>query len=148
MRISLACLSVLCLSACAPDDAKLQAELQQLVRGYVTSTDIAASVNLLDAAPNVTSITGEGRIVRGRDAIKEEANKQIARLSQLKVSVGTVEVTRMGSAHALAVAPFSIAPSSTPQNATTAGAATLVLAKRDSSWKVVHEHYSFSAARK
>jgi len=66
----------------------------------VTRTDIAASVNMLDAAPTVTSVTGQGRIVRGRDAIKEEASKQIATLPQLKVAVGAIEVTRLGTTHA------------------------------------------------
>ncbi|HWM42420.1 MAG TPA: hypothetical protein VNP36_08295 [Burkholderiales bacterium] len=66
----------------------------------VTRTDIAASVNMLDAAPTVTSATGQGRIVRGRDAIKEEASKQIATLPQLKVAVGAIEVTRLGTTHA------------------------------------------------
>jgi ketosteroid isomerase-like protein len=139
---------VLALVACTPDPGKADAELQQFVRSYITSTDITASINMLDAAPSVTSITGEGRIVRGRDAIKDEANKQIALLSQLTVTVGAIEVTPVGTAHALAIAPFSIAPTSRPQLPTTEGAATLLLAKRDSGWKVVHEHFSYSAARR
>lgn len=147
MRLGLITL-VLTLVGCTPDAGNVEAELQQLVGNYLTSTDVAASVNMLDPAPNVTSITGEGRIVRGRDAIKEEASKQIANLPQLKVAAGTIEVTRLGTTHALAIAPFSIAPSSTPQAATTQGAATLLLAKRDSGWKVVHEHFSYTAARK
>jgi ketosteroid isomerase-like protein len=148
MRFGLISLAALALTACAPDSATIEAEVQQLVRSYITSTDITASVNMLDAAPSVTSITGEGRIVRGRDAIKDEANKQIALLPQLKVTAGAVEVTRIGSAHALAIAPFSIAVSSGPQTVTTQGAASLLLAKRDSGWKVVHEHFSYSAPRR
>jgi uncharacterized protein (TIGR02246 family) len=148
MKFALTCLAALALTACAPDSAKVEAEIEQLVRSYVTSTDIAASVNMLDAAPTVTSVTGQGRIVRGRDAIKEEASKQIATLPQLKVAVGTIEVTRLGTTHALAIAPFGIGPTATPQAATTQGAATLLLAKRDSGWKVVHEHFSYAAAPK
>jgi ketosteroid isomerase-like protein len=148
MKLGLTCLAMLSLASCAPEPAKIEAEVEQLVRGYLTSTDIAASVNMLDSAPTVTSVTGEGRIVRGRDAIKDEANKQIATLAQLKVTAGAVEVSRIGTTHALAIAPFSIAPRSTPQAATTQGAATLLLAKRDSGWKVIHEHFSFSAVRR
>jgi ketosteroid isomerase-like protein len=140
-------LAILALTACAPDSANVEAEVQQLVRSYITSTDIAASVNMLDAAPSVTSITGQGRIVRGRDAIREEASKQIANLPQLQTSAGKIEVTRLGTTHALAIAPFSIGPSATPQVATTQGAATLLLAKRDSGWKVVHEHFSYAAPK-
>ena len=148
MRFGLICLAVLSLTACAPDSANVEAEVEPLVRSYITSTDIAASVNLLDAAPGVTSITAEGRVVRGRDAIREEANKQIANLPQLKTAAGKIEVTRIGTTHALAIAPFSIAPSSAPQKATTQGTATLLLAKRDSGWKVVHEQFSYAATPK
>jgi ketosteroid isomerase-like protein len=148
MRSRLMCVAIFALAACTPESGSVEAEVQQLARSYVTSTDITASVNMLDAAPTVTSITGEGRIVRGRDAIKDEANKQIALLPQLKVTAGAVEVTRIGSTHALAIAPFSIAPSSAPQVASTQGTASLLLAKRDSGWKVVHEHFSYSAARR
>ena len=147
MRFGLTCMAAVCLTGCAPESANFEAEVQQLVRSYVTSTDIAASVNMLDAAPSVTSITGQGRIVRGRDAIREEASKQIANLPQLKTTVGTIEVSRVGTTHALAIAPFSIGPSATPQVATTQGAATLLLAKRDSGWKVVHEHFSYAAPK-
>lgn len=148
MRFGLMCVVSLALTACGPDSGTVEAEVQQLVRSYVTSTDITASVNMLDPTMTVTSITGEGRIVRGRDAIKDEANKQIALLPQLKVTAGAIEVTRIGTTHALAIAPFSIAPSSAPQTATTQGAASLLLAKRDSGWKVVHEHFSYSASRR
>ena len=148
MRFSLIPLVALALAACTPDSGNVEAEVQQLVRSYITSTDIAASVNLLDAAPTVTSITAEGRIVRGRDAIKEEANKQIATLPQLKVAAGKIEVTRVGTTHALAIAPFSIAATAAPQVPTAQGAASLLLAKRDSGWKVVHEHFSYSAPRR
>ena len=103
MRFSLLCVAIVGLTACGPDSKNVEAEVQQLVRSYLTSTDIAASVNMLDAAPSVTSITGEGRIVRGRDAIKEEANKQIALLPQLKVTVGKIETTPIGTTHALAI---------------------------------------------
>lgn len=145
MRFGLMCLAALALTACGRD-GDVEAEVQPLVRSYLTSTDLAASVNMLDQA--ATSITGEGRIVRGRDAIKDEANKQIALLPQLKVTAGAIDVTRIGSTHALAIAPFSIAPSSAPQAATTQGTASLLLAKRDSGWKVVHEHFSYSAPRR
>ena len=148
MRFGLIGVATFALTACGQPDGNVEAEVQKLVRSYVTSTDITESVNMLDSAPTVTSITGEGRIVRGRDAIKDEANKQIATLAQLKVTAGAVEVSRIGSTHVLAIAPFSIAASSTPQLATTQGAATLLLAKKDSGWKVIHEHFSYSAARR
>lgn len=148
MRLRLTCLAALAVAACAPDSATVDAEVHELVRSYITSTDIAASVNLLDASPAVTSITSEGRVVRGRDAIREEANKQIATLPQLRVAAGKIEVTRIGMTHALAIAPFSISATSAPQVATAQGAASLLLVKRDSGWKIVHEHFSYSTPRR
>ena len=141
MRFGLIPLTAFALAACTPDPAPVEAEVQQFVRSYITSTDINASLNMLEQ--NATSITGEGRIVRGRDAIKDAPSKQIALLPQLKATVGTIEVTPVGTKHALAIAPFSIGASATPQKAMADGAATLLLVKRDSGWKVLHEHFSF-----
>jgi ketosteroid isomerase-like protein len=148
MRFGLLCAASLALTACAPDPAKVDAEIRQLVSAYLTTTDVAASVDMLDPAVTVTSISGEGRITRGRDAIKEHANQNIALLRQLQTTVGAIEITRVGAAHAVVIAPFSIALNAVPQLTMADGAATLLLARRDSGWKVVHEHYSYSALRR
>ena len=147
MRLFLASLA-LALTACAPDAGKSAAEVAQIARSYVTSTDLNASLGILDAAPTTTSITGQGRIARGPGAIKDEANKQITRLPQLTVTAGNVEVRSLGDAYALAIVPFGVGPSATPDKPTTQGAATLVLAKRDSGWKVIHEHFSHTETPK
>jgi hypothetical protein len=78
MRLSLVGVTALTLTACAPDSATIDAEIQKFVRSYVTTTDITASLGMLDPVATVTSINGEGRILRGRDAIRDEANKHIA----------------------------------------------------------------------
>jgi SnoaL-like domain len=148
MRLSLLSVAVLALAACTPDSAKVDAEIEQFARSYLTSNDINTSLSMLDSAPTTTSITSQGRIARGPVAIKDEPNKQITRLPQLKVTVGKIEVTRLGTAHALVVAPFGVGPSATPDKPTSEGGATLLLAKRDSGWKVIHEHFSYAAARK
>ena len=142
MRSGLALLAALALTSCAPDTSTVEAEVQKLARDYITSTDINASLGMLDPTGKVTSITGEGRIVRGPDAIRDEANKQIALLPQLRTAVGAIEVTRLGTTHVLVIAPFSVSATAKPQAPIANGAATLLLAKRDSGWKVVHEHFS------
>jgi ketosteroid isomerase-like protein len=147
MRSELVLLAVLALTACAPDSASIDAEVQKLVSGYVTSTDINASLGMLDPTAKVTSITAEGRIVRGPDAIRDEASKQITLMPQLRTTVGAIETTRLGDSHVLAIAPFSVAATATPQTPMANGAATLLLTKRDSGWKVMHEHFSYAKPR-
>lgn len=147
MRSGLALLAALALTACTPDSSTVEPEVQKLVSSYITSTDISASLSMLDQTAKVTSITAEGRIVRGPDAIRDEANKQIALMPQLKTTVGAIETTRLGNSHVLAIAPFSISATATPQVEMANGAATLLLAKRDSGWKVMHEHFSYAKRR-
>ena len=147
MRSGLALLVALALTACAPDSSTVEAEVLKLVQSYITSTDINASLSMLDQTAKVTSITAQGRIVRGADAIRDEANKQIALMPQLKTTVGAIETTRLGNTHVLAIAPFSISATATPQVEMANGAATLLLAKRDSGWKVMHEHFSYAKRR-
>ena len=147
MKSVLVPLTVFVLTGCTPDSSIVEADVQQFVRTYITSNDINASLAMLDQSANVTSITSEGRVVRGRDAIKDAASKQITLMPQLKVTVGEVEVGRAGAGYAFAIAPFNVAASGAPGKPMATGAATLVLAKRDSGWKVVHEHYSYVRAR-
>jgi ketosteroid isomerase-like protein len=148
MRWVLIPLAALALTACAPQTATVEAEVQQFVRAYVTSTDVTASVSMLDDGANVTSIGGEGRLLRGRDAIRDHANRHIALIRQRKISLGAIEVRPLGATHALVVAPFDATLNELPQLVLAEGALTLVLAKRDSGWKVVHEHYSHSSSRR
>jgi ketosteroid isomerase-like protein len=148
MRSVVVLLAAFALTACAPDPATVDAEIQKFVRSYLTTTDITASLGMLDEVGRVTSINGEGRIMRGRDAIRDEANKHIALLRDLRTTVGSIEVTRMGRTHALAIAPFTSTISSLPQETLAQGAVTLILAKRDSGWKVVHEQYSYPTVRR
>ena len=62
MRSVLMSLAALAMTACAPDHAA-DGEIRDLVRAYVASTDIGASLEMLDEA--ASSITGEGTILRG-----------------------------------------------------------------------------------
>ena len=54
----------------------------------------------------------------------------------------------LGNAHALATAPFSATVSALPQMVLAEGAVTVLVAKRDSSWKIVHSHYSYPTIRR
>jgi ketosteroid isomerase-like protein len=146
MKPALIPLVVFLLAGCTPDSSVVEADVQQFVRAYITSSDITASLGMLDQSVTVTSITGEGVVVRGRDAIRDAANKQITLMPQLKVTVGGIEVGRAGAGYSFAIAPFSVATTGALGSPMATGAATLILAKRDSGWKVVHEHYSYARA--
>jgi ketosteroid isomerase-like protein len=148
MRLILISLACFALTACSPDPAKVEADIRKFAATYVATTDVAASVAMLDDAGAVTSISGDGKIIRGRDAIKEQANQNVAFLRQITITVDAIEVTRIGAADALVIAPFSVSPTAVPQITMAEGAATLLLIRRDSGWKVVHEHYSYSALRR
>jgi uncharacterized protein (TIGR02246 family) len=146
MRSILIPLAALALTACAPDSETVDAQVRDLVRAYVASTDITASLEMMDEA--ASSITGEGTILRGRDRIRDYANRHVAAIRDQRVTLGGIEVRRLGDGHALATAPFSATVSALPQVALAEGAVTLVLTKRDSGWKVVHEQYSYPTIRR
>lgn len=146
--ILLLLLAALALTACGPDPAAVDAEIQQFARSYVTSTDVTTSLSMLDQAGTVTAITGEGIIMRGRDAIRDHANKHLASIRDQRITMGAIEVRRIGATHALVIAPFSATVSALPQLILAEGAVTLVVIKRDSGWKVAHEHYSYPTIRR
>ena len=145
MRSVLMSLAALAMTACAPDHAA-DGEIRDLVRAYVASTDIGASLEMLDEA--ASSITGEGTILRGRDTIRNYANRHAAAIRDQRVALGTIEVRRLGNAHALVTAPFSATASALPQMVLAEGAVTVLVTKRDSSWKIIHSLYSYPTLRR
>jgi hypothetical protein len=146
MKVSGTVLLTLAISACAPETPTIEAEIRDLVRGYVTSTDVGTSLGMMDKS--ASSITGDGTILSSRDRIKEHASRHSAAIREQRITLGGIEVRRLGTTHALATAPFSATISALPHMALAEGAVTVVLAKRDSGWKVVHSHYSYPTIRR
>jgi uncharacterized protein (TIGR02246 family) len=146
MRSIVMPLAALALTACAPDSATVDAQIRDLVRAYVTSNDISASLGMLDEA--ASSITGDGTILRGRDRIKDYASRHVGAIRDQRVTLGGIDVRRLGDAHALATAPFSVTVSALPQAILAEGAVTVLVANRDSGWKVLHAHYSYPTIRR
>ena len=141
-------LLVLALAACAPDAAKVDADIRKFAAEYIATTDVPKSTAMLDAAGPVTGVSGEGKITRGRDAIRAEGERNAAFLRQIAITPGAIDVTRVGAAHALVIVPFTVTPAAAPQVTMADGAATLLVTLRDSGWKVVHEHYSYTVFRR
>jgi ketosteroid isomerase-like protein len=148
MRLALIPLASLALGACAPDATKVDADIRKFAHAYLATTDIPASIAMLDEGRAVTSVSGEGKLLRGRDAIRDYANQNAAFLRQISIAPGPMDVSRIGAAHALVIAPFSVSPVAAPQVIAVEGTATFLVTRRDSGWKVVHEHYSYSAPRR
>ena len=141
-------LLALALAACAPDAAKVDADIRKFAAEYIATTDVPKSTAMLDEAGPVTGVSGEGRITRGRGAIRAEGEGNGAFLKQITITPGAIDVTRVGAAHALVVVPFTVTPAAVPQVTMADGAATLLVTLRDSGWKVVHEHYSYTVFRR
>jgi hypothetical protein len=141
-------LLALALAACAPDAAKVDADIRKFAAEYIATTDVSKSTAMLDAAGPVTGVSGEGKITRGRDAIRAEGERNAAFLKQITITPGAIDVTRVGAAHALVIVPFTVTPAAVPQITMADGAATLLVTLRDSGWKVVHEHYSYTVFRR
>ena len=141
-------LLALALAACAPDAAKVDADIRKFAGEYIATTDVPKSTAMLDQAGPVTGVSGEGKITRGRDAIRAEGERNAAFLRQIAITPGVIDVTRVGAAHALVIVPFTVTPAAAPQVTMADGAATLLVTLRDSGWKVVHEHYSYTVFRR
>lgn len=141
-------LLALALAACAPDTAKVDADIRKFAAEYIATTDVPKSTAMLDQAGPVTGVSGEGKITRGRDAIRAEGERNAAFLRQIAITPGAIDVTRVGAAHALVIVPFTVTPAAVPQVTMADGAATLLVTLRDSGWKVVHEHYSYTVFRR
>ena len=141
-------LLALALAACAPDAAKVDADIRKFAGEYIATTDVPKSTAMLDEVGPVTGVSGEGKVTRGRDAIRAEGERNAAFLRQITITPGAIDVTRVGAAHALVIVPFTVTPAAVPQVTMADGAATLVVALRDSGWKVVHEHYSYTVLRR
>jgi hypothetical protein len=138
--------AALALAACAPDSATEDAEIQSAVRAYVTSNDLAASLGMMDEA--ASSITGDGTILRNRERIKDYASRHAAAIRDQRITLGGIGVRRLGATHALATAPFSATTSALPQMVLAEGAVSVVVARTDSGWKVLHSQYSYPTIRR
>lgn len=142
----LAPLAALALASCAPDSATEDAQIREFVSGYVTSTDIRASLGMMEES--ASSITGDGTILSGRERIKDYASRHAAAIRDQRITLGGIQVRRLGTTHALVTAPFSATISAAPQLVLTEGAVTVVAERHDSGWRVVHSHYSYPMPRR
>lgn len=132
--------------AAAPlSPAETRTEVQAAVKAYadmLNRADVSAVLELYDRGPSVTSV-GDGEITRGWESIRTEVDSTLTGLQgAFSASLGSIDVTPLGSAHALAVAPYTITVTSSSGPLQMRGAMSLVLQRTDSKWVIVHEHSS------
>jgi len=143
LSAALSCLVAIPAIAQTPDT--VNNEVQKFVRTFVEASnkaDAKAVMEMYSRKPSVISID-DGKITRGWEAIRSETNEIIGHEGHYKISVGNIEVTPLGPAYALAVAPYTMALVS-EDGATfqIRGAITLVLEKAAGRWLIIHDHTS------
>ena len=149
----LACVLALALSACETSSSPelSEAEVQDFVRQYVAAgnaADTAKVMGFIHQDEAVTSI-GLGTIHRGWKAIRTATDDAYAQNVRVKVTIEKMDVMRVATDTALAVAPMSVStnqPVETAKGSTSSapGAMTILVKRTPDGLRVIHEHYSLS----
>ena len=130
-------------SRSASPDA-IRADIQAFVKRYIEAAnraDATAMSEMFRRGSDVSSIT-DGVISRGWDAIREDDDQIAGKEGTYRFALGTIDVTPLGAAYALAVAPVVVTVAAGADSIQADGALTLVLEKRGGAWKILHEHMS------
>jgi uncharacterized protein (TIGR02246 family) len=132
-------------SAFAQPAERIATEAQKFVRAFVEANnkaDAKAVMEMYSRKAGIISVD-DGKLTRGWDAIRSETNEIVGHQGRYKISLGTVDVTPLGSAYALAVAPYTMSLV-TEDGATfqIRGAMTLVLENASGKWQIIHDHTS------
>ena len=124
--------------------AKPSITATQFLKSYVKAmnrSDVGAMMKMFSKASGVTSI-GDGTISHGWRSIQTDAQQFVGRQGTFKFTVGSVEVTPLGTGYVLAVAPLTVQTLGQDEDVEVPAAMTFVLQREGSSWKVIHEHWS------
>jgi uncharacterized protein (TIGR02246 family) len=125
----------------------MRAQVEAAVRAYVAArntADAGAVAALFSMQPGVTSI-GDGEIQLGWDQIRRHLSvldSLTAAHQRATLTMGSVDVTPLGSNFALAIAGYTLTTTGPGGVAQRRGAMTLVLQKVDKDWKIIHDHLS------
>ena len=148
----LACVLVLALSACETPAPELsEAEVQDFVRQYIAAGNAADSSKVMSFIQRDEAVTsaGLGVIYRGWKAIHAATDAAYTQNVRVKVTLEKMDVMRVASDTALAVAPISVStnqPVETAQGPTSnaQGAMSVLVKRTPEGLRVIHEHYSLS----
>lgn len=121
-----------------------RAEVQAFVKGYLDAAnraDVTAMMEMVSRRTDVSSIT-DGFITRGWEAIRQDNDQFAGKEGAFRFSLGTIDVTPLGSGYALAVAPVVVTVVAGEDTLQADSALTLVLEKTGGKWRILHEHMS------
>jgi|GEM_PF-1717065 len=141
---SLLLIPTLGISSTEQAPAKPAITASQFLKSYVKAmnrSDVGAMMKMFSKASGVTSI-GDGTISRGWHSIQTDAQQFVGRQGTFKFTVGSVEVTPLGTGYVLAIAPLTVQTLGQDEDVEVPAAMTFVLQREGSSWKVIHEHWS------
>lgn len=155
MRIRVVALTaVAALSICAPiqltpaqatQQGSARTEVQKFVKDYIDATnrvDATALSETVSRRSDVSSVK-DGTITRGWEANRSGTDELTGKQGSFAFSIGTMDVTMLGSTYALVVAPTSVAARNQQgQVVEVKGAVTIVLEKGRDGWKILTEHDS------
>jgi uncharacterized protein (TIGR02246 family) len=126
-------------------NAVLVREVQRHVRDYISAYNRADATGLSYAFSRRADVTSviDGEITRGYDAIRA-LNDEMAgeEVGSFKFAVGTIEVSMLGTGHALVVAPTTVTVKEPDGLVQLKGALTMVLQKTPDGWRLINEHFS------
>ena len=149
-RSRILAIAVICVASLGASPAKTsksdaaRAEVQAFVKAYVEAEnkgDASAIMEMISKSTDVASVT-MGEITRGWDGIRDDVDAMTGAEEKVQVTLGTIEVTPLGTNFALAFAPCTITSSAAAEGLQLRGALTLVLEKSGKAWKILHEHTS------
>lgn len=141
-RLTIAVLALLC-AACSPKPPS-QAEVEAFVRQYAAATRGGNTEKVMvnfSRDAGVVSV-GEGKVLRGYDAIKSITDETIAAVSKRPVTVDSVDVTALGPDTALALVSMTITRTIAKRKVGTPSVGTLIVKRTPDGLRIVHEHYS------
>ena len=128
--------------ATAPPNVRT--EVLAFVRAFeyaANKADVAAVMEMYDRSPSLTSVT-DGQIVRGWEAVREDANQVLGKEGYYKISMGSFDVIPLGATRAVAVGPLVVTIQTANGPLEAKQALTMVLEKRQGKWVIIHDHTS------
>ncbi|HST60226.1 MAG TPA: nuclear transport factor 2 family protein [Longimicrobium sp.] len=118
---------------------EVRAQVQRLIKA--TNYEVMETMDMYVRSPRISSVNDE-RIVRGWNDLYQAMRETAASPGSFFIRLGEIDVTPMGTNHALAVAPMTMDYRTECGPAQQPGSMTLALERTPDGWKILHEHYS------
>ena len=121
-----------------------RSEVLAFVRAFTDAAnhaDVAAFMEMYDRSPSLLSVS-DGQVLRGWDAVREDANQALGKEGLYKISAGSFDVVPLGTTRALAIGPVVTTVQTQAGPVQAEHALTLVLEKKQGRWFIVHDHMS------